>query len=305
MYFKKFLSAAFIALAVGGAFAACSGDDDEKNETQTLPTPKYEADAALYVIDSPSSPYGSVELTAAGNYIVTPSVMVNQAPVRKSGMLKAASRSIQVYEGKYTKAGDNTYELEGFGTITVSMDGDTAASLDFSLDNGSDFTLTAERQTQYPDSKMTSNLCRSWKITHFRLVYKVDGRKLFDKEVSINNLKALNDALHKADPDWDGDTTDDFDYSDLPEEVIFTKAGTYLVKYGDSSLAVSTWGWENQSKGLLRYSWDYDHLYDPDASGVVTVAFPGSGAMKITENYVEVDEDGKYEQIGTWTFRQL
>lgn len=304
MEIKKFIGAALMAAAICTGFASCSNDDD-KEGTQTLSTPKYEADAALFVIDSPTSPYGSVELTAAGNYIVTPSTMVNNAPSLKKGIIRSASRTIQIYEGKYTKNGDNTYELEGFGTITVNMEGDTAASLDFSLDNGQDFTLTAERQTQYPDSQMTNNLCRSWKITHFRLTIKVNGRQMFDKEVKIENLRSLYEALAKLDPDADADDFDEIDESELPEEVIFTKSGTYMVKYGDSSLAVSTWGWENQQKGILRYSWDYDHLYDPDASGVVTVSFPGNNSMKFKESYLEEDEDESYEQIGTWTFRQM
>ena len=305
MEFKKFMGAALMALAIGGGFASCSSDDDEKESTQTLATPKYEEDAALFVIDSPSSPYGSVELTSAGYYIVTPSEFVNHAPAKKAGMLKAVSRTIQIYEGKYTKQGDNTYVLDGFGTITVTMDSETAASLDFSLDNGNDFTLQAERQTQYADSKMTNNLCRSWEITRYRLTIKLNGRKMFDKEVAINKLQDLYDALHKADPDWEPGDEDDVDISEMPHQVIFTKAGTYMVKYNDQSLAVSTWGWEDTSKGLLRYSWDYEHLYDPDASGVVTISFPGNGLMKLAESYIEEDEEDSYVQTGTWTMRQI
>ncbi|MCM1072033.1 MAG: hypothetical protein NC210_08110 [[Clostridium] fimetarium] len=304
MEFKKFIGAALMALAIGGGFASCSSDDDDKESTQTLATPKYEEDAALFVIDTPSSPYGSVELTAAGYYIVTPSGYVNNAPAKKA-MLKAASRTVQIYEGKYTKQGDNTYVLDGFGTITVTMDGETAASLDFSLDNGRDFTLKAERQTQYADSKMTNNLCRSWEISRFRLTMKLNGRKLFDKEVAINNLKELYDALHKADPDWEPGDDDDMDFSEMPHQVIFTKAGTYMVKYTDQSLAVSTWGWEDPSKGLLRYSWDYEHLYDPDESGVVTISFPGNGVMKLSESYIEEDDEDRYVETGTWTLRQI
>ncbi len=310
MDFRKFLSAAFIALALGGSFASCSSDDEEKENVQTLSTPEYEADAALFVIDqSTVTPYGSIELTAAGNYIVVPSQYVNNSYAKGKSMLRYASRTVQIIEGKYTKRGDNTYVLEGFGTVTVTMEGESAASLDISLDNGTDFTLTAARQTQYPDSKMTSNLCRSWKATHLRLLVKAYGRTMFDKEASVNNLEdlinALIDAYKKSDPDDEPGDADELDLSNFPDEVIFSKAGTYMVKYRNSTLAISTWGWEDQDKGTLRYSWDYEHLYDPDYSGVVKVSFPGGDVLKVKESYVESEEGETFEQSSIWTFRQL
>ncbi len=307
MKFKKFLSAAFICLAVGGAFASCSSDDDNDGGNQTLATPKYEEDAALFNIDSKNCPYSSIELTAAGNYIVIPSEMVNYAPEKLRFITKAAaSRSVSIIEGKYTKIDDNTYDLEGFGTITVTMTGDTAASLDMSLDNGQNYTLRAERQTQYPDSKMTNNLCRTWKITHIQMIIKVNNHKMFDKKVSIDHLEDLFKSLAQADPDFDGEYDDeDFDIDDYPEKVIFSKAGTYMVLYADNSLAVSTWGWDKESEGLLRYSWDYEHLYDPDYSGVVTIAFPGNNSMTLKESYVENENGEIWDQTCIWTFAQV
>lgn len=307
MIFKKFLSAAFICLAVGGAFASCSSDDDDDNGGQTLATPKYEEDAALFKIDDSNSPYSSIELTAAGDYIVLPSTYINHAPAKPRFITKAAaSRSVEIIHGKYTKIDDNTYDLEGFGTITVAMSGDSAASLDIELDNGRSFTLRAEREVEQPDSKMTNNLCRTWKITHFHLVIKVNNRKMFDKKVSIDHLEDLFKALAQMDPDYDGDyDDDDFDYSDYPEKVIFSKAGTYMVLYADNSLAISTWTWEKESKGLLRYSWDYDHLYDPDYSGVVTIAFPGNNSMTLSESYSESEDGDSFEETATWTFAQI
>lgn len=54
MEIRKFIGAAIMAAAICTGFASCSNDD--KEGTQTLSTPKYEADAALFVIDSLTSP---------------------------------------------------------------------------------------------------------------------------------------------------------------------------------------------------------------------------------------------------------
>lgn len=52
---------------------------------------------------------------------------------------------------------------------------------------------------------------------------------------------------------------DDIDWgleSGFLGQVIFTKAGTYMVTYPNSELAISTWSWVSQSEGTLRYSWN-------------------------------------------------
>lgn len=101
--------------------------------------------------------------------------------------------------------------------------------------------------------------------------------------------------------DSDDDFEDEFDEDEMPVQVIFSKAGTYMVKYKDSSLAIATWSWANQSQGRLRYSWDYDGMYDDDTAGVVTVQFSGD-KMKVVEMLDDESDDEPGSPSGSITF---
>ncbi len=318
----RLIGMAFFALTLSAGFSACSNDDDEPeqgggNQTnQELAAPKYEADAALYNITSSNSDYRSIELTAAGNYVVVLDNGYYGAPAKKAGLFrKSAIVSSRAYsngiiEGTFTKSGENTYNLKGFGTVTVTTNGGNAVDLDITLEDGTDVNVTAARKNQKPESVMTNNLCRTWEFELLRYTIKINGRTMFDKEVSVNNMRELYEALDKAgglddedEIDWD-EFEEDLEY--MAKRVIFTKAGTYLVEYRNSSMAISTWSWIDENAGTLRYSWDYDDMEDDDYAGNVTVSFPGNNRMKISESYYEYDdEDGEsYQEIVTWTLKQ-
>ena len=81
----------------------------------------------------------------------------------------------------------------------------------------------------------------------------------------------------------------------LPEEVVFTKAGTYMVSYDNQMLAVSTWAWENMSTGLLRYSWNYDDMYDEEMAGTAWVSFKNND-LYLNETYKETEDGDTYEE---------
>lgn len=314
----SFIGMALIAFATVAGFSACSNDDDDNpgGSTQELATPAYEADAALFDITSSNSDFSSIELTAAGNYMVVldqtdywgaPKKMKKTSAFRKS-MVLSRGYSNGIIEGKFTKTGPNTYKLAGFGTITVTSNGSTAVDLDITLEDGTDVNVTAARKNQKPSSLMTNNLCRTWSLERFRYTIKINGRVRFDKEVSVNNLRELFEAMNGFDEDEDMDWDDiDAELEEFPKQVIFTKAGTYLVEYRNSSLAISTWSWVDENAGILRYSWDYDDMENDDDAGDVLIAFPGNNRMIITESYVEFDEeDGeRYEEITTCTLNQL
>ena len=108
-------------------------------------------------------------------------------------------------------------------------------------------------------------------------------------------LEKLRELAQKNDPDYDESDYDEIEdiMPAWPEEVVFTKTGTYVVYYTGQELAVSTWKWENEAQGYLIYSW-YNNLDDPD--GRVLVEFDGNN-MQITESYTE-SYDGETETMG-------
>lgn len=286
MTMKKFLFALGMPFMLFGAvsLSSCS-DSDGGGDGGSLETPKYEVFAAKYDITTPNSNYESIELTASGNYIVTEAVSMDQyeAPKRgKSSLLmtrSAQSRSGNngVIFGKYTKISDTKFNLAGFGTIEVTMTGENAFDLNITTEQGAQVVLGANRDNQYESSSMTDKLCRSWAIFKVRVKAWENGKLVGEQTFSEDKFAEV------------------FDDDEYPKNVVFTKSGTYVVFYNYDSLAVSTWCWENESKGVLRYSWDYEHLYDPYESGVVGVSFSGN-QLVIVETY-EDSEYGEKEEM--------
>lgn len=260
----------------------------------SLDAPKYEKNAARFTISSADSPYSSIEFTESGNYLITekgyyPYFKPSSVLTRSNDQMRAnifnpvnnqSTRNSYggIIYGRYTVNSNGDYVLEGFGTIKVESNGDTAVDLVIKTNSGQDIVVGANRDNIMKESDMTNKLCRTWKFDKVHLVYWEEGKKVFDKTLSM------------------AEYIDEEEDDKIPENVIFTKAGTYLVTYSDGELAVSTWRWENEKKGILRYSWDYDHLYDEDASGSVEVRFDGNKLVVVEEDYdEEVDERYKIE----------
>lgn len=114
-------------------FAACS-DDDNNPTAPNLGTPPYEAVSGKYNVTTPDSPYESIELGASGNYIVTlsggsyalsaqtamqPGRSGNRLLANRTAQTRATQYGNLVY-GTYTDLGNGRYQLEDFGTITLT-----------------------------------------------------------------------------------------------------------------------------------------------------------------------------------------
>ena len=318
----KFLSFALL-LAICVGFVSCKGD--KEGGFEDFDTPKYEEFSAKYVIETEGSDIESIELTASGNYIITKSYYSYYSTYNLNcgRMLLAKPHESRGYGmpiyGKYTKVSDTEFKLEGFGTIKINGSTDDAYSLTIEETGEEPYVLTAAKKTQYEDSAMTNALCRTWEISTLGLKYVINGKTIFDKTVDSDNIRDLAasyvDAIIKYYEKIYGDEIyEDEEYEDIqeyideyidefansyneikPEQVVFTKSGTYMVYYSGSELAISTWTWDDMEKGILRYSWSYDDMYDDYASGKVTVSFK-DGKLYITESESE-SEDGESYKI--------
>lgn len=309
---KKYFSFAILALAGIVGFSSCSKDDNDNNSdiinTGNLTTPAYESDAAKYVISSNNAEYKSIELTASGEYIIIPKASPFQAKSRVTAELKGLNQffgentfatraaTSNIIYGKFTKTAENEYLLEGFGTVKIVTSEGTACSLTITPTGGTAYTLTAARQNTTTSSDMTNKLCRSWRINSLRFQFSFMGRS-FDKTATIDNLYEIYKGLYTTFPEMtEGEplmSKEEFDRNNRnndflsnPEKVVFTKSGTYMVYYSTSKIAVSTWMWEEEAKGVLRYSWNYQNMYDSGNSGTVTVEIKGSN-LYIKENAKE------------------
>ena len=320
---KYFMFAALAACTM----TACSSDDDDDDGGSgagNFDTPKYEDCAAKYIVNDDNSDYHSIELTASGNYIISynedepmPSlapkdgtakaVKIAGREVKLPGMLSKGTSGFattriysEIAYGTYTKTGDDSYTLNGFGTVTVTRDAQgRPTSLTITRAGGTPETVKATQQNADLNSAMSNSLCRTWNFEGYRTIQKINGKTFFD--ISAKTLSELNDKMkewaEKNDPefdpsDWESDEVNE--HLDDVKQVIFTKTGTYMVLYANDQLAISTWKWENETAGLLRYSWDADDFYNEYASGVITAMFLNN-KLYLGEKDVDEEDGYKYE----------
>ncbi len=317
----------FAALAAC-TMTACSSDDDDDDGGDGIgnfATPKYEEYAAKYIVNDDNSDYHSIELTASGNYIINyndndpmpglapkaetaKTVKVAGHEMALPGMLAkttaTGTRGTRIYSeiayGTYTKTGDDSYTLNGFGTVTVTRDAQgRATGLTITRNGGTPEAVQVTQKSANAGSAKTNALCRTWDLKGYRTIQKINGKTFMDITAStyMDLMKKMEEWAKKNDPeydpsDWDFDeVTDD---ADDAEQVIFTKSGTYMVLYKDNELAISTWKWQNETAGILRYSWDVDDFYNEDAAGELTATFQGT-TLLLGENEVDEEDGYKYE----------
>lgn len=319
---------AAMAALLMGTMAACSDDDDDDNgggNNSQFETPKYEVEAAKYVIDDQrTSPYKSIELTASGNFIIQPSEYVNNAPQKvpvakgqtiAQRMIKMIASQIPVsitrYDyvrpsyGKYTKTGENHYNLEGFGTLTVNKDANgTVRSIVLTTAGKYPEEYTAHKQNMtIHNSTISNNLCRTWHIESFRFYEKMNGKIIID--FKANTISELVDQIEqwskKNYPDFDEEDEASFDEMRnivTLKEIVFTKAGTYFFITSDNEWNMSEWVWENENEGLLRHSW-----INPD-DGVVRIEF-NNNKLHFTFGDFDYEDGESYEEGLTYIMTEV
>lgn len=300
------------------SFTSCSSSDDD-GDNGTLDPPAYKSSSALYQVTSSNSKYSSIEFTESGSYIVVAKSAINHAMQNTEGKkfsfamapwVEASTRATtsgNIITGKYTVDG-NKYILEGFGTITVNTSGDTTVSLEIAETGSEPYTLTAAKKNQMPGSEQTDKLCRSWKVASLgmKASFNVEGAQSFnfDKTVEGGNIAELMATFYADMMNWAANLSRQYG-EEIPqdmlnkqieeqkkeiykayttfESVIFSQAGTYMVTYGNGTLAVATWAWKDNSNSVLQYSWNYANMNASGASGECGIQFKGSKCI-MTEN---------------------
>jgi hypothetical protein len=189
--------------------------------------------------------------------------------------------------GKYTKNGD-VYTLEGFGTITVEKDGDVNVSLKIQPTGKEAYTLSAQPVKKYEDSNINNKLCRTWKFENGRLVVSKGDSVVVDKtSTQLSVLSTTLDSVYHESPDK---------YYDV-EEVIFTKSGTYMVKYSNKTVAVAQWKWKDENKGTVYFAWDYGKFGE---KSVFEVSFDKNNDLVMDEEYENTYKGEKYTEHSTY-----
>ena len=192
--------------------------------------------------------------------------------VGKAGAQTRAQQSGNVIYGTFTSLGGDKYDLEGFGTVTLGYTGEEVTSIEVTTEDGQTTQYTTEKEPEMSDDTMTNALCRTWKIERIHEIY-------VDKETG-----------ERFEGDFSPENPGEYGY-DMPYEVMFSKAGTYVVSYLDNTFMLAVWKWQNRGDGVLTYG------YDGEWQGeTCTISFDGDKAT------VHEKWNDEYESSETWTY---
>lgn len=279
----KFLAMMIAALSFTVGFTACGDDDDDTPNTNLwvgeLGAPAYEADAVAYRITN-SNKYSAIELTASGNYIVTPAGLAHSnAPAARSSMFKAMSHEARSSRagnyngvfGTYTKLSDGSYNLEGFGVLSPYSNG----NITLTLENGTTEVLDAVKVTDIESNPLNNRLCRSWYIQSAEIsVYDRGGNLIGRETITGSDLK-----------------------DEYVQYIVVTKAGTFVqVDWGGWIESNGEWSWTSTADQIFSYRF----LDEYDDTGSVQVAFDNDRACFIQSGE---DYDDDYGQRVTYVER--
>lgn len=308
-------------------FTACSSDDDGPS----FQVPTYEAISAKYVASDSRAEIKSLELTASGNYIVIKGHNSYSAPEKRNSILHKTYSSLKnnsiienifsseridtranvdgnIICGKFTQIDENQYDLEGYGIVTITGTSNEAFELDITLKNGNTISVGARKEQTYEDSDATNKLCRTWNISKVGINFEIGipGRMFrYDNMVDIDKYELLiRDYIQWTINITGANISQEEiealvkesmkEFGNRPLSVIFTKSGSYMVEYANSTIGISTWKWEDESKGIMRYSWDIENIYN---GGTAEISY--SGNMLLLKEIAEVtdEENGYVERL--------
>lgn len=226
---RNFLALASALLIATAGLTSCNKDNPKDGDRML----------GKYEINDAKSPIKSIELTSAGEYIVTKNPAVTKAGEDLD------LDDVWVY-GNFTFV-NGAYVLQGFGEVVINLLGDSKAEVSIDSGGWDPFTVNASIASTVQETKINRALCRHWVFekTHFSLAY--NDLTFLDFELAGCNFSR-----------WLQDSGDQNANEDLDEEctgLIFTESGTYAVVYGDGKINVGSWAWENSEDGSLKCEW--------------------------------------------------
>ena len=271
---KNFLLLALLALATIG-FTACGGDDindggndvpDNKTDVK-LPEQPYKEDAVRlkFTQDNPVDYYikdengktgynvTELELTESGYYFVK----LEKKRDMEAKATRAAEPDYFYLWGLYTKNGNGTYELAGFGSVTIRFNGGGSVSLTLTIVSSAEETGTVTvNVTVTPPNNNNSqenlNLCRSWDIVSTRV--QIEGVSGFYQEngCDLNSILAYIKSL--------ADVKDNLKANQVIEKIVFSDNGTFSLLYANENTDRAGWRWVSESAGTLAYDWEFGDM---------------------------------------------
>lgn len=283
-------------------FTACSNEDDKKdNQEVILPKQPYKEDAVIlqfteenpvdYYIADENGETGynvtELELTESGYYFVKLEKKRDQEA--KATRANDAPEYFYLW-GLYTKAADGSYNLAGFGYISIAVTTTGEAQVDMTIVTSAQgvsevsVTVTVTPSPSNNDSQENQNLCRAWSILSTRV--EIEGVSAFYQEPDCD----LNSILEYI--KGYTDVKDNLEPNQVIEKIVFSENGTFSLLYKNEKTDRAHWRWVNESAGQLAYDWEFGDMGYSFVDGTASVDLKPSGTPSKLKLFGKAD-DGK------------
>ena len=253
-----------------GGLSACSSDDGPGDDGGDGGDPIENADAARYEITDANADISFIELTEGGQYFVGGDEDDYDAKpmlARRAAQRADYGHADGLYYGDYTKGANGEFVLNGYGTLTVTKNGETYEMKIVPVGSTTPKSYSARKATSTePISTTAKNLCRTWKFQSVALLYKAGSYTIFDfkansmRELYTKMKAKMKELASKNGEEWTQEDEDKSNgeiahaYELQPERLTFTGSGSMYIRFGDNSVEREKW----RMSGNKLQLWDWE-----------------------------------------------
>lgn len=249
-----FILMAFV-LCLGG-LSACSSDDGPENGGDNGDQIE-NADAARYEITDPNADISFIELTEGGQYFVggdESDYGAKPMMARRAAQRAAESSDDGLHYGEYTKGTNGEFVLNGYGTLTVTKNGEVYELKVVPEGSTTTKSYSARKATSTEVvSNTAKNLCRTWKFQSVAYSLKAGGYTAFDfkansmRELATKMKAKMKELASKNGEEWTQEDEDEWNeqiqyaYEEQPERLTFAASGYMYARFGDNNVERGKW----------------------------------------------------------------
>lgn len=266
---KNLLLLALLALASVG-FTACSGDDENEGKGGKTETPEQinkndavilnfsQDDPVEYSITNENGQtdytVSEIELTESGYYIAKLEKK-RDMEVKATRSDGSAPQHFYLW-GWYTKREDGSFDLAGFGYLSIQMLPNGAAQVSVTTVTSAQVgTFSVTVSVIAPPSNVspkTVRLCRAWDIITTRV--QIEGVSGFYQEKGCDLNSILTYIKNYS------EVTDNLKDNQVVDKIVFSANGTFQLLYKNEEIDRANWQWEDEETGTLTYEWDFGDM---------------------------------------------
>lgn len=249
-----FILMAFV-LCLGG-LSACSSDDGPENGGDNGDQIE-NADAARYEITDPNADISFIELTEGGQYFVggdESDYGAKPMMARRAEQLADEDDEDGLCYGDYTKNANGEFVLNGYGTLTVTKNGEVYELKVVPEGSTTTKSYSARKATSTEVvSNTAKNLCRTWKFQSVAYSLKAGGYTAFDfkansmRELATKMKAKMKELASKNGEEWTQEDEDEWNeqiqyaYEEQPERLTFAASGYMYARFGDNNVERGKW----------------------------------------------------------------